>query len=98
MDEDYRRDRLIGFGRRYGRAIAAAVGLFLLALAAGLWWRGHRAAQAGADSETLTVALAGVETAGGSPADQAGLQALAASPRDGYRAAALLTQAGLAER
>ena len=98
VDEDYRRDRLIGFWRRYGRLVVGLVGVFLLLLAAALWWRSHRAAQAGADSEVLTVALAGTENAGGSPADLAGLKALEGSPRDGYRAAGRLAAAGLLER
>ena len=98
VDEDYRRDRLVGFFRRYGRLVAGAVGVFLLVLAGGLWWQNHRAAQAGADSERLTTALAGTADAGGSAADQASLKALEESPRAGYRAAAMLAQAGLIER
>ncbi len=97
VDEDYRRDRLLGFLRRYGRLVALGIGLFLVALGLGLWWRSHRAAQAGTDSERLTVALASVD-AGGNPAAAASLKTLEDSPREGYRAAARLAEAGLLER
>lgn len=97
VDEDYRRDRLVGFFRRWGRVVAGAVGAFLVLLGVGLWWKHHRAALAGNDSERLTVALAGAET-GGNASDAAALKALEQSPRDGYRGAARLTQAGMAER
>ena len=97
VDEDLRRDRMVGFFRRYGRLVVLGLGIFLVLLALGLWWRNHRAALAGYDSERLTVALAGVET-GGNPADAATLKSLEQSPRDGYRAAARLAQAGVAER
>ena len=92
VDEDLRRDRMIGFFTRWGRWLAAAIGLFLLALALGLWWRSHREAQAGLASEAMNQPLAAMEE-GRAPGDVAGLAQVAQSPRDGYRAIARMTQA-----
>lgn len=94
VDEDYRRDRLASFGRRWGRLIALGVVVVLLALAAALWWRGRRAAAAAGDAERLTAVLADAEQNRARARDPR-LTALAEAGRPGYRALARLTEAGI---
>lgn len=94
VDENLRRDQMTGLARKWGVAGAVLVGLFLIALAAFLWWRNHQAEQAGKDGEQLVQVLAAAEVGSATPADQR-LTELANSPRDGYRALARFTQAGL---
>jgi hypothetical protein len=94
VDDNLRRDQLTGLLTRWGKVLAGAVGLFLVLLAAFLWWQDHRAKQAGVDAEQLSQALNDID--GGLPARAApALTKLADSPRDGYRAAARLAQAAL---
>ena len=94
VDENLRRDQMTGLARKWGTVGAMIVGLFLIGLAAFLWWRSHQAEQAGKDGEQLVQELAAAEVGSASPSDQR-LTDLANSPRDGYRALARLTQAGL---
>lgn len=94
VDENLRRDQMTGLARKWGTVGAMVVGLFLIGLAAFLWWRNHQAEQAGKDGEQLVQELAAAEVGSASPSDQR-LADLANSPRDGYRALARLTQAGL---
>ena len=94
VDENLRRDQMTGLARKWGTVGAMIVGLLLMALAAFLWWRNHQAEQAGKDGEQLVQELAAAEVGSASPSDQR-LTDLANSPRDGYRALARLTQAGL---
>jgi len=94
VDENLRRDQMTGLARKWGTVGAMIVGLFLMGLAAFLWWRNHQAEQAGKDGEQLVQELAAAEVGSASPTDQR-LTDLAKSPRDGYRALARLTQAGL---
>lgn len=94
VDDDLRRDRLTGFWRRWGLAVAAAVAIGLLLLALGLWWAGHRRARAGRDGERLTAVLADAEQ-GRAQAKDPRLAALARSPRPAYRALARLSQASI---
>jgi hypothetical protein len=96
VDDNLRHDRMVGLARRYGRIAVIVVGALLVLLALGLWWRSYREKQAGGDSEQLVVALAPAG-AGGAP-DAAALGTLAQSSRKGYRYAALLAQAGEAQR
>jgi hypothetical protein len=97
VDDDLRRDQLAGFGRRWGRPIAAAVVVGLILLAAILWWRHHREQQAGAAGEQLAGVLNDVEV-GRAGATDPRLASLAQGGSDGYRALARMTQAGLAAR
>jgi len=94
VDENLRRDQMTGLARKWGTVGAMIVGLFLIGLAAFLWWRNHQAEQAGQEGEQLVQELAAAEVGSASPTDQR-LTDLANSPRDGYRALAKLTQAGL---
>jgi len=94
VDENLRRDQMTGLARKWGKVVAILVGIFLLALAAFLWWQNHRAEQAGQEGEQLAQVLREAE-AGQVQANDPRLVALAGSPRDGYRAMARLTQAGI---
>jgi hypothetical protein len=97
VDDNLRRDQLTGLAQKWGRLGAMAVGLFLMALAAFLWWQNHRAKQAGEDGEQLVQVMGSADVGSALPTDPR-LAALAQSPRDGYRALARLTQAGLTSK
>lgn len=94
VDDNLRRDQMTGLARKWGTVGAVIVGLFLMALAAFLWWRNHQLEQAGKDGEQLVQVLAAADVGSASPTDPR-LTTLANSSRDGYRALARLTQAGL---
>jgi len=94
VDENLRRDQMTGLARKWGTAGAMVIGLFLMGLAAFLWWRSHKAEQAGKDGEQFVQVLGAAEV-GGVAAGDPRLTALSNSPRDGYRALAKLTQASL---
>lgn len=97
VDDDLRRDRMVGFARNWGRAIAIVVAAGLLALAGFLLWQNHRRAEAGRDAEALSLALADLGRGKANAADPR-LAALARSPRDGYRGLARLTVAEIKGR
>lgn len=97
VDENLRRDQMTNLARKWGKVAAILVGLLLLALGAFLWWQNHRADVAGQEGEQLTQALQDIDINRTQPGDPR-LAALAASPRDGYRAMARLTRAGLVAR
>jgi hypothetical protein len=92
VDEELRRAQMLGAWRRYGRAALVALGVALIALAAFLWWRDHQARQAGEQGEQLMQAFGEMDSGKASAAD-ARLRKLAGSSHDGYRVAALLSQA-----
>ena len=93
VDEELRRDQAASLWKRWGRLAIAAVVVALLSLAGWLWWTNHRAAAAGIEGETLSVALADLSE--GKPnAAETRLKTLTKSGNSGYRAAALL---GLAD-
>lgn len=94
VDDNLRRDQMTALARRWGILIGGLVIVALIALAAFLWWRNHRAEQAGLEGEQLAQVLSDVEIGRAQPTDPR-LTALASSPRDGYRAMARLTQAGI---
>jgi len=95
VDEEVRRDQMLGFFNRYGRLLAALLVVALAALAGWLWWKGHQAHVAGLDSELLAPALSTMEQ-GAPPADPKALNEVAASPRDGYHALGGLALADVA--
>ncbi|MET0360555.1 MAG: tetratricopeptide repeat protein [Sphingobium sp.] len=92
VDDAVRQDNLSNFGKRYGLLV---IGLILACLAAfGGWllWQNHVHSVADETGERYTTALATVSS---SKPDTAALAALASADQDGYRAGALLAQAGL---
>ena len=96
VDDNLRRDQLTAIFTRWGKVLAGGIGLFLVLLAAFLWWQDHRAKQAGADAEQLSQALDDLEAGLPARADPV-LAQLTKSPRNGYSAAARLAQAAQAE-
>ena len=61
VDDEYRRSQFVGFWQRYGRGIAIGVVVFLVALAALLYWRQDKARRAGETGERFNTALTQVE-------------------------------------
>jgi hypothetical protein len=57
VDEEYRREQLTQFGRRYGRWVIGAVVVALLALAAYLFWNHRSDQQAGTKGEQYDAAV-----------------------------------------
>jgi hypothetical protein len=97
VDENLRRDQMTGLARRWGKVIGAIVVIGLLALAGFLWWQNHRNQQAGVEGEQLAQVISDIDIGRAQPTDPR-LAALAGSRRDGYRAMARLTQAGIAAK
>lgn len=95
VDENLRADQLADFWKRWGRWLIAAVGAGLIALAGFLWWSNHRQALAGEEGEELQAAFNNIGAGNPAGAEKT-LDALSTSDVDGYRAAALLTQAAIA--
>jgi len=96
VDENLRRDRMETFFTRFGKWIALAILLLLAAVAGWLYWQ-HRQTQAReAQSEVLTQALTDLSE-GREAGVKAKLDGLAAKAGDGYRGAALLTEASAAQ-
>lgn len=95
VDEELRRDQIFSFWRRWGRLVFVAVLVGLAALAGWLFWQDRQARAAGAEAEKLTAAI---EQLSASRFDEARptLTALAASDRDGYRAAGRLALGAVA--
>ena len=94
VDEELRRDQLTGFWKRYGRWIIAGIGLGLAALAGWLVWQDRQFKAASLESEQLDDALRKA-TAGNDAGTRKALAPLMASPNEGYRATAMLTDAAL---
>ncbi len=97
VDEEVRRDQLNQLWTRYGRVTLIAVGLFLVALAAFLYWRETQAEKAGLAGEQMVAALGHLD-AGNPEAAKPALTELAASSRTGYAVVAKLTQAAIAAK
>ncbi|WP_088182627.1 tetratricopeptide repeat protein [Sphingobium sp. Z007] len=96
VDDAVRQDQLLGFWQRYGRWILVAVVLGLAAFGGWLYWQHHSKTQSEAVSEQMDRVL--TTAAGGGAPDAKQLDALAKADQPGYRASALLTQAGVASR
>lgn len=94
VDEELRRDQLVGFWDRWGRWLIVGTVVGLVAFAGFLFWQ-HRsriaAGEAGERMQTAFDALAANNPAGAAKP----LAELASSNRDGYRALALFTQADI---
>jgi hypothetical protein len=95
VDEELRRDQLVGYWKRYGKLAIAGVVLFIAAIGGIIWWMNQRALQASTRGETLVAAFEDV-AANNRAAAQPKLDQLAKSGVEGYRAASLLTQADMA--
>ncbi len=96
VDEEYRRDQMLGLWQRYGRWLVLGLGASLIALAALLFWREDQKRKVAAMAEAYTQALPKLET--GDAAANAALADLASSGNPGYSALARLTQATAAQR
>lgn len=88
MDEALREQEVFDAFKRYGRTVAIAIVVFLIALAGYLWWDNQRKAAAGRQGEQLTLALDQIE-AGRLDMGKAQLKDLTAAG-DGVGAAARL--------
>jgi hypothetical protein len=95
VDEELRRDQLIGYWKRYGKLVIAGIILFIAAIGGVIWWMNHREIQAGDRGETLVTAFDDI-AAGRTAAAQKKLDDLSRSGVEGYRAASLLSQADIA--
>ena len=95
VDEELRRDQLLGYWKRYGKLAIAGVVLFVAAIGAIIWWTNQRELKAGERGQTLITALEDVST-GRAASAQPKLDQLANSGVVGYRVASLLTQADMA--
>jgi hypothetical protein len=95
VDEELRRDQMVGFWRRYGFYLVAGAVLILALIGGVIWWQNQKQEKAGARGEALVAAFEDVQ---GGNAKAAGprLDQLAKEGSAGYRAAALLTKADLA--
>jgi len=92
VDEELRRDQLANLWRRYGRWLLIAIGGFLIALAAILYWQEQRKEKVSQQSDRLARAVQLLnegDTAKALPE----LQALAGEGTDGIRALARLAEA-----
>lgn len=96
VDDAVRQDQMMGFWLRYGRWVAGAVVLALLAFAAWLYWDHYSATRSGEVAEEMSGVLDTV--AGGGTPDAKKLDALTGASQPGYRAAALLAKAAVAVR
>jgi hypothetical protein len=95
VTDDLRQDQMKNLMQRWGKLGATLLAAALAALALFLWWQNHRKAEAGIDGEKLAAVLNDMDQ-GKAKADDPRLAALAQDSRQGYRAMALLTQAGIA--
>ncbi|HZF44221.1 MAG TPA: tetratricopeptide repeat protein [Sphingomonadaceae bacterium] len=94
VDEELRKERLGSFWQRYGKWIAAALVLLLAAGIGYALWRNAQTKEAAAQSEVLEKVI--TDLGSGQEANVAPqLATLKASDSEGYRAAALLTEADL---
>ena len=94
VDEELRKDQLVGFWKKWGRWLIVAIVAALLALGGYLWWRSDQAKQNAERGEVLSGVLNDLEQ-GRRQGAEAKLAPLAESDTPGYRAAAQLTLAAL---
>lgn len=94
VDEAVRQDRLMGFWRRFGWWIVAAVVLGLAAFGGWLYWNHHQKQESGAIAEKAQEIIR--TAAQGKTPDAKALEEIASAPQPGYRALAMLTMAGQA--
>jgi hypothetical protein len=95
VDEELRRDELLGFWQRYGRWLIAGVASLLAAYAGYLWWSNRVVAQNGALGEAYDKAL--VSSIEGKKIEaEKGLNVLGTGENSGYRASAIAAKAAMA--
>lgn len=94
VDEAVRQDRLMGFWRRFGWWIVAAVVLGLAAFGGWLYWNHHQKQESGVIAEKAQEIIR--TAAQGKTPDAKALEEIASAPQPGYRALAMLTRAGQA--
>jgi hypothetical protein len=95
VDEEVRRDQLMSWWQRYGKASIAAGLLFLAAIGGFFWWQNQKQEAAGKRATELSSAYEDI-AARNKAAAAAKLDQLAKSDSPGYRIAALMTKADLA--
>lgn len=95
VDENLRADQLADFWTRWGKVVIGLIVAALVGLAGWLWWGSHSDTVAGEQGEQLQAAFNDIG-ASNLPASEKPLAELAGSKVDGYRAAALLSQAAVA--
>ncbi|WP_370309770.1 tetratricopeptide repeat protein [Sphingobium abikonense] len=96
VDDAVRQDQLTTFWQRYGRILIVLLVVGLAAFGGWLYWQHHQKTQSEAVSEQMDTLL---DTAvGGGTPDAKQLDALTKASQPGYRASALLVQAGVAAR
>ena len=95
VDENLRRDQATDFAKRYGGWIAGAILLLLAAAGGYLFWQERQRAAAEGHGEELSQVLTDIGN-GNIGTAPARLQKLRDVNSEGYRAAAMLTEAALA--
>lgn len=95
VDENLRRDQMAERAKRYGGVVVGAVLLFLLAVAAYLYWQDRQRKQAEAGTEQLTLAIQDIVSDRMTSAP-AKLDALRQSDVEGVKAVSALTRAAVA--
>ena len=95
VDEALREQEMLAALKRYGRMVAIAIVIVLVAVGGYLWWEHSRAAARGERGEQLTLALDQVEGARLDVAKAQLAPLAASSSADGSQAAAQLLQAGI---
>jgi hypothetical protein len=95
VDDDLRRDRMEQFAKKYGTWLIAAVVVFLIAVAAYLYWQKKQQDKASAQSEEL-MSIYNDIGAGKTDAAKKRLQPLESASSDLVRSLALLTEAAIA--
>lgn len=94
VDEEYRRDQMLGVWKRYGRVIIGAIVVGLLALAGWLFWQNHTTGMAGQRGEEYDAALQLLQQSQVGQALPA-LDKVAQGKNDGYAALARISEGNL---
>jgi hypothetical protein len=93
VDDAVRQDDVLSFWTRYGRMVAVAVVLGLLAFGGWLLWQNHQRSVAEANSEQFATLL---KSAQGATLDQATYARIVANGGPGYKSQAEMVKAALA--
>lgn len=92
VDDAVRQDDLVNFGKRYGLLVASLIVLGLAIFGGWLLWQNRQQTAAEESGEAYAKAMA---SAASGKADDAALATVANTAKGGYRAGALLAQAGI---